>query len=159
MTCSRMLFLGVMVGGAALLIPTQPLYAQAAGGAAKAPAAKLRRPHQRPRRQLLPGSQGCSPARQWQPIPVVSPRPLRSSHHQVEVVSSTDRHAARKDEVVLPGTRVDSAAGSGAEVSFNDGTRVFVGKTRRFRCTAFRHRRPPKVQPRSSPRQQHHHGW
>ena len=134
MTCSRMLFLGVLVGGAALLIPTQPLYAQAAGGAAKAPAAKAAAP--------APAAKTAAPApaaKAAAPAPAVAAYPggvpeakLRSSHHQVEVVSSTDRHAARKDEVVLPGTRVDSAAGSGAEVSFNDGTRVFVGENTSF---------------------------
>jgi 2-oxoglutarate decarboxylase len=40
MTCSRMLFLGVLIGGGSLTISSQPIHAQAAGAPAKAPAAK-----------------------------------------------------------------------------------------------------------------------
>ncbi len=138
MTCSRMLFLGVLIGGGSLLIATQPLYAQAAGGAAKAPAAKAAAPAPAAK-PAAPAAKAAAPAPAAPAAPAQAAYPggvpeakLRSSHHQVEVVSSTERHGARKDEVILPGTRVDSAAGSGAEVSFNDGTRVFVGENTSF---------------------------
>ena len=131
MTCSRMLFLGVLIGGGSLTISSQPIHAQAAGAPAKAPAAKA-----------APAPKATTPAKAPAAAPAAAATPaypagvpeakLRTTHHQVEVVSSNERHGARKDEVIMPGTRVDSAAGSGAEVSFADGTRVFVGENTSF---------------------------
>ena len=129
MTCSRMLFLGVVIGGGLLTISSQPLYAQAAGAATKAPAAKPAATA--PKAPTATAPKGAAPAAPAYPAGVPEAK-LRSSHHQVEMVSSSERHGARKDEVVMPGTRVDSAAGSGAEVSFADGTRVFVGENTSF---------------------------
>jgi len=133
-----MLFLGVLIGGGSLTIATQPLYAQAAGTAAKASPApkaaapKAAAPAAAPKAAAPTAAKApAAPAAPAYPAGVPEAK-LRSMHHQVEVVSSAERHGARKDEVIMPGTRVDSAAGSGAEVSFADGTRVFVGENTSF---------------------------
>ncbi len=132
MTCSRMLFLGVVIGGGLLTISSQPLYAQAAGAATKAPAAKPAAPAPKAPTAAAPTATAPKAAAAPAYPAGVPEAKLRSSHHQVEMVSSSERHGARKDEVIMPGTRVDSAAGSGAEVIFADGTRVFVGENTSF---------------------------
>ena len=132
MTCSRMLFLGVVIGGGLLTISSQPLYAQAAGAATKAKAATAA-PAPKAAAATAPKAAAApaTPAAPTYPAGVPEAK-LRTNHHQVDVVSSSERHGARKDELLFPGTRVDSAAGSGAEVNFVDGTRVLVGENTSF---------------------------
>jgi len=139
-----MLFLGVLVGGGSLLISAPPLSAQTAAKApaAKAPAATAAKaPAAKAPAATAAKAQAATAAKApaVKAVPAAPTYPagvpeakLRTSHHQVEAVSSAERHAARKDEVLMPGTRVDSAVGSGAEVSFADGTRVFVGENTSF---------------------------
>lgn len=133
MTCSRKLFLGVLIGSGSFLIANQPLVAQTAakaGPAAKAPAAAGKAPAAKAPAAKAPATK-AAPAAPTYPVGVPEAK-LRTFHHQVEAVSSMDRHGARKDEVLWPGTRVDSALGSGAEVGFADGTRIFVGENTSF---------------------------
>ncbi|MBL8633184.1 MAG: hypothetical protein JNM40_08155 [Myxococcales bacterium] len=131
MTCSRMLFLGVAIGGGLLTISSQPLYAQAAGAAAKPKAATAAPAPKAGAAPATAPKAAAAPAAPTYPAGVPEAK-LRITHHQVEVVSSSERHGARKDEVLFPGTRVDSAAGSGAEVNFADGTRIGIGENTSF---------------------------
>ena len=80
MTCSRMLFLGVLIGGGSLTISSQPIHAQAAGAPAKAPAAKA-----------APAPKAATPAKAPAAAPAAAATPaypagvpeakLRTTHH------------------------------------------------------------------------------
>ena len=125
MTCSRLFILGALVGGAALVSAIPTTFAQpAATPAAAKPAAAAGKP----------AAKGAkAPATPGAPQPAKYPNGLaeakvRSAQNQVDLVTAAGKQQAKKDDVVLPGQRLETGNAAMAEVGFADGTRVLVGE-------------------------------
>lgn len=128
MTCSRLFILGALVGGGALVsaIPAALAQPAAAQPAAATPAAGK------------PAAQGAkaapkAPAVPGAPQPVKYPYGLsearvRSAQNQVDLVTAAGKQQAKKDDVVLPGQRLETGNAAMTELGFADGTRVLVGE-------------------------------
>ena len=134
MTCSRLFILGALVGGGALVsaIPAgfaQPAAAQPAA-ATPAPAAGQPAPKAAAKAPKAPAG---PVAAQGAPQPAKYPYGLaearvRSAQNQVDLVTAAGKQQAKKDDVVLPGQRLETGNAAMAELGFADGTRVQVGE-------------------------------
>ncbi len=129
MTCSRLFILGALVGGGALVSAIPVVDAQpAAAPAAATPAA----PAAKPAGKAAKAPTAAAPA-QVAPLPAKYPYGLaeakvRSVQNQVTLVTAAGKQQAKKDDVVLPGQRLETGNAAMTELGFADGTRVQVGE-------------------------------
>lgn len=129
MTCSRLFILGALVGGGALFSAMPMVSAQPAAAPPAAPAAKpaAKAPAKAPAKAAAAPQAAATPAPAKYPFGLPEAR-VRSVQNQVEVVTAAGRLAAKKDDVVQPGQRVETGNAAMTELSFADGTRVQVGE-------------------------------